>query len=112
FQAEDGIRDFHVTGVQTCALPICWYMSGLASPRTAGHTGFTGTSLVIDFPSRSFAILLTNRVHPTRTRGSINPVRQAVAQGLAEALAVRPRHGDDAWFSGLQPATTATLDAP
>src|SRR5690606_40283602 len=23
FQAEDGIRDFHVTGVQTCALPIC-----------------------------------------------------------------------------------------
>src|SRR5690606_40255798 len=28
FQAEDGIRDFHVTGVQTCALPI----SGTASP--------------------------------------------------------------------------------
>src|SRR5690606_39390957 len=25
FQAEDGIRDFHVTGVQTCALPI-WRM--------------------------------------------------------------------------------------
>src|SRR5690606_40273947 len=22
FQAEDGIRDFHVTGVKTCALPI------------------------------------------------------------------------------------------
>src|SRR5690606_40116371 len=22
YQAEDGIRDFHVTGVQTCALPI------------------------------------------------------------------------------------------
>src|SRR5690606_40972087 len=22
-EAEDGIRDFHVTGVQTCALPIC-----------------------------------------------------------------------------------------
>src|SRR5690606_17901821 len=25
FQAEDGIRDFHVTGVQTCALPILIY---------------------------------------------------------------------------------------
>src|SRR5690606_40204981 len=25
FQAEDGIRDFHVTGVQTCALPISPY---------------------------------------------------------------------------------------
>src|SRR5690606_39530057 len=24
FQAEDGIRAFHVTGVQTCALPISW----------------------------------------------------------------------------------------
>src|SRR2546426_6771071 len=24
FQAEDGIRDYKVTGVQTCALPICW----------------------------------------------------------------------------------------
>src|SRR5260370_11056983 len=25
FQAEDGIRDSSVTGVQTCALPICLY---------------------------------------------------------------------------------------
>src|SRR3712207_7079331 len=25
FQAEDGIRDIGVTGVQTCALPICGY---------------------------------------------------------------------------------------
>ena len=25
FQAEDGIRDDLVTGVQTCALPICAY---------------------------------------------------------------------------------------
>src|SRR5256885_3349904 len=25
FQAEDGIRDYKVTGVQTCALPICLY---------------------------------------------------------------------------------------
>src|SRR5690606_40893663 len=34
FQAEDGIRDFHVTGVQTCALPIltasCVTKSGVA----------------------------------------------------------------------------------
>src|SRR5690606_39827274 len=29
FPAEDGIRDFHVTGVQTCALPI--------SPRSGGR---------------------------------------------------------------------------
>src|SRR5690606_5309433 len=30
FQAEDGIRDFHVTGVQTCALPILLAQLGLA----------------------------------------------------------------------------------
>src|SRR5271165_6013529 len=29
FQAEDGIRDFHVTGVQTCALPISARAAGL-----------------------------------------------------------------------------------
>src|SRR5690606_17688025 len=29
FQAEDGIRDFHVTGVQTCALPIWLALVGL-----------------------------------------------------------------------------------
>src|SRR5207245_4674773 len=34
FQAEDGIRDATVTGVQTCALPIC----GVCTP-TAGSPG-------------------------------------------------------------------------
>src|SRR5256885_5346640 len=29
FQAEDGIRDYKVTGVQTCALPIC-HVQGFA----------------------------------------------------------------------------------
>src|SRR5690606_40220697 len=32
FQAEDGIRDFHVTGVQTCALPI---LTGSCMPTAA-----------------------------------------------------------------------------
>src|SRR6266702_8135630 len=31
FQAEDGIRDGHVTGVQTCALPICERQRQLAA---------------------------------------------------------------------------------
>ena len=86
-----------------------WYMGGLSSLRTAGHTGYTGTSVVIDFASRSFAVLLTNRVHPTRDRGSVNPARVAVAQGLAEALRVRPQHGRTAWFSGTGNSRTATL---
>ncbi|GAA1584290.1 MULTISPECIES: serine hydrolase domain-containing protein [Kribbella] len=86
-----------------------WYMGGLSGPRTAGHTGYTGTSIVIDFDSRSFAILLTNRVHPSRNWGSNNPARRAVAQGLALALGVGPRHGKDAWFSGTTDNATTTL---
>src|SRR5690606_40951140 len=35
FQAEDGIRDFHVTGVQTCALPICHRGGGGSAARDA-----------------------------------------------------------------------------
>src|SRR5690625_6496813 len=31
FQAEDGIRDGHVTGVQTCALPIYRHQRGVTA---------------------------------------------------------------------------------
>src|SRR2546429_6611808 len=46
FQAEDGIRDVAVTGVQTCALPICggsgdgssvWIVAGVAAFADAGR---------------------------------------------------------------------------
>src|SRR5690606_29790420 len=42
FQAEDGIRDFHVTGVQTCALPICDTpgLAGLAGTLDGDAAGF------------------------------------------------------------------------
>ncbi|MGA6165666.1 serine hydrolase [Amycolatopsis magusensis] len=86
-----------------------WYMGGLTSPATAGHTGFTGTSLVIDPTSRSIAILLTNRVHPTRNWGSINIARETWATGLARSLAVPPKHGPDAWFTEIGNLSTATL---
>src|SRR5690606_40699927 len=39
FQAEDGIRDFHVTGVQTCALPISFHDGELGLPDTQPHPG-------------------------------------------------------------------------
>src|SRR5690606_40717191 len=44
FQAEDGIRAFHVTGVQTCALPIS-YRCALALP--ASPRGPVGHALVV-----------------------------------------------------------------
>jgi serine-type D-Ala-D-Ala carboxypeptidase len=86
-----------------------WYMGGLSGPRTAGHTGFTGTDVIIDPASRSFAILLTNRVHPSRNWGSINIARETLCTGLAKALAVRPKVGRDAWYSGIGDASQATL---
>jgi CubicO group peptidase (beta-lactamase class C family) len=89
-----------------------FYMAGLSSPVTAGHTGYTGTDIVIDPLSHSFSILLTNRVHPSRNWGSITPARQSVAQDLALALPVRPAEGRDAWFSQTKDKTTATLTAP
>src|SRR6266513_3425463 len=36
FQAEDGIRGRNVTGVQTCALPICFAVAYLAGVVAAG----------------------------------------------------------------------------
>jgi serine-type D-Ala-D-Ala carboxypeptidase len=40
-----------------------------------GHTGFTGTSLWIDPARDLYAVLLTNRVHPTRRNEKLLPLR-------------------------------------
>ncbi len=61
-----------------------FYMGELASDRTYGHTGFTGTSLVVD-PRRELVVtLLTNRVHPTRHGPDTGPARRAVANAARE----------------------------
>jgi uncharacterized protein YbbC (DUF1343 family)/CubicO group peptidase (beta-lactamase class C family) len=62
-----------------------YYMGHLASPTTYGHTGFTGTSLVIDPARQLIVVLLTNRVHPTRNGPSENPARQVVADAALAA---------------------------
>src|SRR5256885_6583211 len=41
FQAEDGIRDYKVTGVQTCALPIYWTAGIVVDLRTTDCSGRT-----------------------------------------------------------------------
>ncbi|MGV8981901.1 serine hydrolase domain-containing protein [Clostridium sp.] len=43
----------------------------LISPNAFGHTGFTGTSIWVDIENDIYAILLTNRVHPTRDNTNI-----------------------------------------
>uniref|UniRef100_UPI000A71D9FB serine hydrolase domain-containing protein n=1 Tax=Streptomyces graminilatus TaxID=1464070 RepID=UPI000A71D9FB len=46
-----------------------WFMGELAGRGAAGHTGFTGTSLVLDRATDTFVVLLTNSVHPKRGWG-------------------------------------------
>ena len=54
-------------------------MGPLAAGGAFGHTGFTGTSLVVDRSRKLVLVLLTNRVHPRREWSDIAPVRQALA---------------------------------
>ncbi|WP_055600004.1 serine hydrolase domain-containing protein [Streptomyces aureus] len=89
-----------------------WYMGALATPRTAGHTGFTGTSLVLDPTTDAFLIVLGNSVHPVRSWRSGSAPRVAAANNLARAVPVRPDRGRTSWFSGMASATTATLTLP
>jgi uncharacterized protein YbbC (DUF1343 family)/CubicO group peptidase (beta-lactamase class C family) len=52
---------------------------------SAGHTGFTGTSIWMDPPSRTFAIVLTNRVHPDG-KGSVVSLRRRVSSAIGAGL--------------------------
>ena len=52
---------------------------------TYGHTGYTGTSLIIDPDTKTAVILLTNRVHP-EDKGSVVRLRALVANAVAGAM--------------------------
>src|SRR5205085_5847487 len=52
FQAEDGIRDLTVTGVQTCALPICRGDHRIAPARHVAADRADGNMLVPEHDAR------------------------------------------------------------
>lgn len=58
----------------------------LFGPKAVGHTGFTGTSVCLDPERKMFAIVLTNRVHPSRNRGSIGADRVALTSAVVEKI--------------------------
>ncbi|MZF84217.1 serine hydrolase domain-containing protein [Streptomyces sp. SID5643] len=62
-----------------------WFMGDLAGRGAAGHTGFTGTSLVLDPATDTFLILLTNAVHPRRRHPDSAP-RAAAGSRVARAV--------------------------
>lgn len=68
-----------------------WSSGTLFSPRTYGHTGFTGTSIWIDPDDEIVAVLLTNRIHPrveddgTRVIALRHRFHNAVSRALKRA---------------------------
>jgi CubicO group peptidase (beta-lactamase class C family) len=61
----------------------------LFSPTAIGHTGFTGTSLWIDWERDLYVAFLTNRIHPTRTNDSLVRLRPELHDAIVKA-----REGD------------------
>jgi len=57
----------------------------LLSPTSIGHTGFTGTSLWIDHERDLYVVLLTNRVHPTRSNDALVRLRPRLHDAIVRA---------------------------
>ncbi len=65
-------------------------VKGSYAPKDAFcHTGYTGTSIVCDPASKTFVIILTNRVHP-KDDGTTKPVRSKVADIVFSSLQKSP----------------------
>jgi len=63
-----------------------WFMGRLSSSTTFGHTGFTGTSLLVEPKRRLVLALLTNRAHPNWSWANPDPMRVAIANVVADSL--------------------------
>jgi uncharacterized protein YbbC (DUF1343 family) len=77
--------------------------SSLVSESSYGHKGFTGTGIWIDPVSKTYVIILTNRVHPNG-KGKVEPLRTKILSFVREAigpvsaersLVRRPSQGQD-----------------
>src|SRR5690606_37394223 len=77
FQAEDGIRDFHVTGVQTCALPIC-------TPWWPRPESWEGVVLCLETSEAAPPVTLVGRF--LRNYGSQGILERAAALLLARPM--------------------------
>src|ERR1039457_3594733 len=96
FQAEDGIRDYKVTGVQTCALPIyvpscfarstsTWihWWSSVASAKVFTRSwvisihGLVPSSWPLSEGSSAMVVVVATRVPPSSVVGRLFPLQSA-----------------------------------
>jgi CubicO group peptidase (beta-lactamase class C family) len=68
-----------------------WASSRAISSQAYGHTGFTGTSIVIDPANDVYIILLSNRVNPTRNNPKIGGVRTRLTDAVYAVIATQPK---------------------
>src|SRR5262249_58506205 len=76
FQAEDGIRDWSVTGVQTCALPISF--SAMPTPPAPSSDAWNHGGLTVHFglpPGRGILVQLTQLIDPPTSQTRWNSPR-------------------------------------
>jgi CubicO group peptidase (beta-lactamase class C family) len=59
------------------------------SSQSYGHTGYTGTSIWIDPETRTFLVILTNRVHPDG-KGDVKELRTELANIVGRAFGSVP----------------------
>ena len=73
----------------------------LLGPNTYGHTGYTGTSMVIDPDNNLTVILLTNRAHPNDA-GNVVRLRSLVANAVAASVYPPQRKYTDYYYQRLR----------
>src|SRR5699024_11880996 len=86
FQAEDGIRDRNVTGVQTCALPI-WV---LVLSEFAGAADELGQALLVnphDIEGLKSAMMRAATMEPPERRRRMRALRKRVLSGDVQSWA-------------------------
>src|SRR6266511_4966699 len=125
FQAEDGIRDFHVTGVQTCALPISRRLPLLPDPDPAalrelatvvlpavGVHGLLGAlRSLVSATARPALDAALDALGLLTAPDTVGGRAVVVPTGLVQDPGGWLRHATDAWRTNAAASAVALLDA-